>query len=137
MESKPDLSNYLVEGAYTNDKTYPDISWNMLNKYGKDYVSMEDGIPIQKFWDGVKKRNLQQDYSCINQLTYNKEHDMLQPEFNHGKDRYSNILTYNHRTVVLKNEKGYENQNEYINANWIDGCTHDRKKIYIATQGPL
>ncbi len=59
MESKPDLSQYLITGPFTNDQTNPDISWKALSTY-KDpkFRNMENGIPIQNFWDNVKKRDL-------------------------------------------------------------------------------
>merc|ERR1711935_697343 len=47
---------------------------------------------------------------------------------NMQKNRYSNILPYDHARVTLK-----EGKNDYINASWIKG--HGGKR-YIAAQGP-
>eukprot|EP00117_Sycon_ciliatum_P006978 scpid22840/ scgid10273/ Receptor-type tyrosine-protein phosphatase T; RPTPmam4; Receptor-type tyrosine-protein phosphatase rho len=57
----------------------------------------------------------------------------LQPE-NRGKNRYSNIVAYEHSRVHLKVLNG-EPGTSYINANYIHHPNQER--AYIATQGPL
>ncbi|CAH8668393.1 unnamed protein product [Dicrocoelium dendriticum] len=51
---------------------------------------------------------------------------------NATRNRYSNVLAYDHTRVILK-EVG--NKSDYINANYIDG--YHRRAAYIATQGPI
>lgn len=55
-------------------------------------------------------------------------------EHNQLKNRYLNIIPYDHSRVrlpVINNDP----TTDYINANWIDG--YHRPRAYIATQGPV
>ncbi|XP_049590190.1 receptor-type tyrosine-protein phosphatase T isoform X3 [Syngnathus scovelli] len=53
---------------------------------------------------------------------------------NRNKNRYGNIIAYDHTRVRLQPVDG-EPLSDYINANFIDG--YHRPRHYIATQGPM
>ncbi|XP_052902769.1 tyrosine-protein phosphatase non-receptor type 9 [Anopheles moucheti] len=53
---------------------------------------------------------------------------------NLGKNRYTDVLCYDHSRVVLSQEED-DPTTDYINANFVDG--YKQKNAYISTQGPL
>ncbi|XP_019900977.1 receptor-type tyrosine-protein phosphatase S isoform X9 [Esox lucius] len=80
---------------------------------------------------------LSQEYESIDpgqQFTW--EHSNL--EVNKPKNRYANVIAYDHTRVVLAPLEGSSPGvlgSDYINANYIDG--YRKQNAYIATQGPL
>uniref|UniRef100_A0A8C2ZWA9 protein-tyrosine-phosphatase n=1 Tax=Cyclopterus lumpus TaxID=8103 RepID=A0A8C2ZWA9_CYCLU len=76
---------------------------------------------------------LSQEYESIDpgqQFTW--EHSNL--EVNKPKNRYANVIAYDHSRVILAPIEGITGS-DYINANYIDG--YRKQNAYIATQGPL
>ncbi|XP_031711084.1 receptor-type tyrosine-protein phosphatase S isoform X10 [Anarrhichthys ocellatus] len=96
-------------------------------------------IPISELAEHIEllKANdnlrLSQEYESIDpsqQFTW--EHSNL--EVNKPKNRYANVIAYDHTRVVLAPIEGVLGS-DYINANYIDG--YRKQNAYIATQGPL
>ncbi|XP_078141853.1 protein tyrosine phosphatase receptor type Fa isoform X1 [Centroberyx gerrardi] len=74
-----------------------------------------------------------QEYESVDpgqQFTW--EHSNL--EVNKPKNRYANVIAYDHSRVILTPVDGVPGS-DYINANYIDG--YRKQNAYIATQGPL
>ncbi|KAF7202497.1 transcript variant X3 [Nothobranchius furzeri] len=108
---------------------------------GFDYESMMNHppIPISELAEHTEllKANdnlkLSQEYESIDpgqQFTW--EHSNL--EVNKPKNRYANVIAYDHSRVILAPIEGITGS-DYINANYIDG--YRKQNAYIATQGPL
>ncbi|XP_028925857.1 receptor-type tyrosine-protein phosphatase T isoform X5 [Ornithorhynchus anatinus] len=60
--------------------------------------------------------------------------DTAKEDENRNKNRYGNIISYDHSRVRLLLLDG-DPHSDYINANYIDG--YHRPRHYIATQGPM
>ncbi|XP_051988310.1 receptor-type tyrosine-protein phosphatase delta-like isoform X5 [Xyrauchen texanus] len=96
-------------------------------------------IPIMELADHIERLkandNLKfsQEYESIDpgqQFTW--EHSNL--EVNKPKNRYANVIAYDHSRVLLSAIDGIPGS-DYINANYIDG--YRKQNAYIATQGAL
>uniref|UniRef100_A0A8C2X4S3 protein-tyrosine-phosphatase n=1 Tax=Cyclopterus lumpus TaxID=8103 RepID=A0A8C2X4S3_CYCLU len=60
--------------------------------------------------------------------------DSAKKDENRMKNRYGNIIAYDHSRVRLQPQDG-DGGSDYINANYVDG--YHRPNHYIATQGPM
>ncbi|XP_050970895.1 receptor-type tyrosine-protein phosphatase delta isoform X27 [Labeo rohita] len=96
-------------------------------------------IPVMELADHIERLkandNLKfsQEYESIDpgqQFTW--EHSNL--EVNKPKNRYANVIAYDHSRVLLSAIDGIPGS-DYINANYIDG--YRKQNAYIATQGAL
>ncbi|XP_068460889.1 receptor-type tyrosine-protein phosphatase S-like isoform X5 [Clinocottus analis] len=91
---------------------------------------LSEHIELLKANDNLR---LSQEYESIDpsqQFTW--EHSNL--EVNKPKNRYANVIAYDHTRVVLAPIEGVLGS-DYINANYIDG--YRKQNAYIATQGSL
>ncbi|KAK3598811.1 hypothetical protein CHS0354_007413 [Potamilus streckersoni] len=74
------------------------------------------------------------EYKFIKEIEPKHTTDIAGSESCRSKNRYTNILPYDHSRVKLLPTEDEEGS-DYINANYIQGC--NSKREYIATQGPL
>ncbi|XP_059156947.1 receptor-type tyrosine-protein phosphatase S-like isoform X9 [Physella acuta] len=96
-------------------------------------------IPIERLsehMDSLKASDnfkFSQEYESIEpgqQFTW----DNSNLEVNKPKNRYANVIAYDHSRVILQPMEGVPGS-DYINANYMDG--YRKQNAYIATQGPL
>ncbi|XP_036833695.1 receptor-type tyrosine-protein phosphatase S isoform X16 [Oncorhynchus mykiss] len=103
---------------------------SMMNHPPIPIAELAEHTELLKANDNLK---LSQEYESIDpgqQFTW--EHSNL--EVNKPKNRYANVIAYDHSRVILAPIEGIIGS-DYINANYIDG--YRKQNAYIATQGPL
>ncbi|XP_031233580.1 receptor-type tyrosine-protein phosphatase delta isoform X31 [Mastomys coucha] len=112
---------------------------NSLPRFARKGMASHPPIPILELADHIERLkandNLKfsQEYESIDpgqQFTW--EHSNL--EVNKPKNRYANVIAYDHSRVLLSAIEGIPGS-DYVNANYIDG--YRKQNAYIATQGSL
>ncbi|XP_075176588.1 receptor-type tyrosine-protein phosphatase F isoform X12 [Anomaloglossus baeobatrachus] len=119
--------NYQTPGSSV--PSYPNIS-SMRDHPPISVNDLAESIDRLKANDGLK---FSQEYESIDpgqQFTW--ENSNL--EVNKPKNRYANVIAYDHSRVILTSVDGVPGS-DYINGNYIDG--YRKQNAYIATQGPL
>ncbi|XP_023119273.1 receptor-type tyrosine-protein phosphatase delta isoform X40 [Amphiprion ocellaris] len=146
-KSKPDRKRAESEarkGSLPNSKEMPlhhptdPVELRRLN-FQTPGMASHPPIPVMDLADHLERLkandNLKfsQEYESIDpgqQFTW--EHSNL--EVNKPKNRYANVIAYDHSRVLLSAIDGIPGS-DYINANYIDG--YRKQNAYIATQGSL
>ncbi|XP_071438889.1 putative receptor-type tyrosine-protein phosphatase mosPTP-1 isoform X2 [Hetaerina americana] len=114
----------LVEWESKPDNCKPGISVLIFPKCVAE-LHADGDIGFSKEYDSIQASSTQDVYTC--------EHS--QHPDNKQKNRYLNILAYDHSRVQLLPVPGQKKSLDYVNANYIDG--YMRSRAYIGTQGPL
>ncbi|XP_061627379.1 receptor-type tyrosine-protein phosphatase S-like isoform X16 [Phyllopteryx taeniolatus] len=96
-------------------------------------------VPISELADNIER------LKANDNLKFSQEYESVDPgqqftwensnlEVNKPKNRYANVIAYDHSRVILSGIEGVPGS-DYINGNYIDG--YRRQNAYIATQGSL
>ncbi|XP_066552439.1 receptor-type tyrosine-protein phosphatase S isoform X1 [Amia ocellicauda] len=104
---------------------------SMLNHPPIPIADLAEHTELLKANDNLK---LSQEYESIDpgqQFTWEQSN----LEVNKPKNRYANVIAYDHSRVILAPIEVGITGIDYINANYIDG--YRKQNAYIATQGPL
>nr|XP_045004514.1 receptor-type tyrosine-protein phosphatase delta isoform X33 [Jaculus jaculus] len=122
--------NFQTPGS--DDSGYPGNlhSSSMASHPPIPILELADHIERLKANDNLK---FSQEYESVDpgqQFTW--EHSNL--EVNKPKNRYANVIAYDHSRVLLSAIEGIPGS-DYVNANYIDG--YRKQNAYIATQGSL
>ena len=130
---KPNNSfNYLPLGV----NLAVDLSIKYLIKY-PDLKDLSNLITVKD----IKKRDMDSEFHIINKMTLpqkssQREKSLITSKFTRDKNRYIDILAYEHNNYKLNKDLPL-NEKNYINANVIKDPFEKTNKKAILTQGPL
>ena len=95
------------------------------------------GMSLDEFIEHVRvkgRRGLHDEYAEIKARAPSGTFNHARSFENSVKNRYSDVLCYDHSRVIL-NPEFNESKSDYINANFVDG--YKQSRAFIFSQGPL
>lgn len=101
------------------------------------HMAEEGGMTVSDLVRHVKdkkKKGLYEEYAEIRREQPTNTFVASRAKYNIPKNRYSDVLCYDHSRVILPQREG-DPSSDYINANYVDG--YMQKRAYISTQGPF
>ncbi|XP_032902533.1 receptor-type tyrosine-protein phosphatase S-like isoform X29 [Amblyraja radiata] len=114
------VSSPLSEPEFASMMSHPPIPITELAEH-TEHLKANDNLKFSQEYESIDPGQ---------QFTW--EHSNM--EVNKPKNRYANVIAYDHSRVILAPIEGISGS-DYINANYIDG--YRKQNAYIATQGPL
>lgn len=103
----------------------------------EEYEEIEDdieGVPLAEYMASLAgKKELYEEYFRIKTTPPAGTFDIAKLKNNLGKNRYVDVLCYDHSRVKLPLSDPDDPTSDYINANYVDG--YRQKRAFISTQG--
>jgi tyrosine-protein phosphatase non-receptor type 9 len=99
--------------------------------------SNEGGMSLPEFVEHVRvkgRKGLYDEYAEIKSRAPPGTFNHARSFENQAKNRYTDVLCYDHSRVLL-NPENSESNSDYINANFVDG--YKQSRAFIFSQGPL
>ncbi|XP_028833281.1 receptor-type tyrosine-protein phosphatase delta-like isoform X9 [Denticeps clupeoides] len=147
FKSKPDRKRAEVEGrkcsfpttkAMSSHHPTDPVELRRIN-FQTPGMASHPPVAVSELADNIERLKANEN------LKFSQEYESIDPgqqftweysnlEVNKPKNRYANVIAYDHSRVLLSSIDGIPGS-DYINANYIDG--YRRQNAYIATQGPL
>ncbi|XP_072037251.1 receptor-type tyrosine-protein phosphatase F-like [Amphiura filiformis] len=125
--------------SMTSQQTKPEVNSKPIIAIKPTSRTEHEPVLVADLFEYVKrkKRNIPDDEFSRDFETLPSSNassaDASKQKENLPKNRYKNIITYDHSRVILEELDGKPNS-DYINASYIDG--YEKDKAYIAAQGP-
>ncbi|CAF1226377.1 unnamed protein product [Adineta ricciae] len=142
MEMQMPMIPTTISPASSNEpvefrRTQPSNTYHTITK--EVPVNTHPPIHIDEFGEHLERLKAADNYK------FSQEYESIDPgqqfswenskfEYNKPKNRYANVIAYDHSRVILHAIDGIAGS-DYINANYLDG--YRKQNAYIATQGPL